>query len=75
MARRVYMFESHQIFNATDVSEYLVLTAANKALYQLVISQSHIDMADGKNARTALWTLFGEESATRANLAALAPDA
>ena len=75
MARRVYTFEAFRIFNATDVAEYLALTVANKALYLLVISQGIIDMADGKNARTTLWSLFGEGSTTRTNLAALASDA
>ena len=75
MARSVYTFEAYRIFNATDPTEYLDLSDANKALYQLVISQGIIDMAEGKNARTTLWVIFGEGTTTRGNLAVLSPDA
>jgi len=62
------IFYAYQIFNATDSTEYLALSAANKALYQLVVSQSFVDMTEGKNAKTTLWVLFGEGSNTRDNL-------
>jgi hypothetical protein len=62
------VFPSYVIFNATNRDEYLALSAANKGLYQLVLSLGLIDMEDNGNAKVILWALFGEGSVTRASI-------
>jgi hypothetical protein len=71
IAMKTDVFPSYVVFNATDSAEYLALTASNKSLYQLLISQGLIDLADNKNAKTVLCSIFGVETTTRANILAL----
>ena len=59
------VFPSYVIFNATNRNEYLALSAANKALYQLVVSLGLVDMEAAGNAKAILWSLFDEGSETR----------
>jgi hypothetical protein len=61
-------YETFRIFNATDPTEYLALSSANKDLYHLVISQTYADMSDDKNSKVILWALFPEGSVTRESL-------
>jgi hypothetical protein len=65
------LFYSYQVFDATVPGEYNALSAAEKSLYLLVISQVYVNLAEGSNSRTVLANLFGAGTTTRANLLAL----
>lgn len=64
-------FDTHEIVEATKVSEYNALSSANKERYKLIISAGAVDLSEGTKVRLALWAMFGEGTETRANLEAL----
>ena len=60
-----------QLFEAIDAAEYTALTAANKALVNLVLGLAgDIKVGVGSNARTILLAVFGVGTTTRTRLAA-----
>ena len=65
------IYPAYKIYNAMVGSEYIALSPEHRQYFDLLISQGLVDMSEGKNAKTTLWTLFGEGSGTRANLIAL----
>ena len=60
---------SYEIINATVMSEWTALSAANKQLYQTLTGAGEVD-ASNPNVRTAFTTMFAA-GATRTALAAL----
>lgn len=60
-----------ELFEAIDATEYTTLTAANKALVNLVLGLAgDIKVGVGSNARAILTTVFGAGTTTRSRLAA-----
>ena len=64
-------FFSTEVFEATALNEYKELNAAEKSMYDLILSLGIINMADGSEAKSELWDIFGGASTTRANLISL----
>lgn len=64
---------TYKILEATNPSEFAALTAANKALYQLIISAGKVDIAEGTTVRNVLWSMFDVDSITRGELEKLYP--
>ena len=69
MAR--HRLETYRIVEATDQGEFVVLSAANRALYWNLLHLGVVDFQESSNVRTHLWSMFGEGTATRAALEAL----
>ena len=65
------VFRSYLILEALDATEYNALTAAQKDGVRIILSCGLVDLNDGKAGKVRLWSLFGEESTTVANLTAL----
>ena len=65
------VFESHSILDELDATEYNALTDAKKEGIALLLSCGKVDLNDGKAGKTRLWSWFGSESTTVANLTAL----
>jgi len=65
------VFQSYEILECIDSTEYTELTAAKKATMSTVLSCGHVDLNDGKAGKTMLWNVFGAESATVTALEAL----
>ena len=63
-----YLINTYRIVDATVLSEYNDLSDAKKAQYALIISSGRINLATAGNAKNVLWSIFGEETTTRANL-------
>jgi len=72
MAER-FLRDTYRILESTDPSEYVALSDADKALYQLIISAGKVNFADGTLVRSVLWGMFGEGSVTRAKYEDLLP--
>ena len=68
-----YLKRTYLIIELTAPAEYNALSDANKDRYKTIISAGIIDFRDGSLAKTALWAMFSEASATRANLEILKP--
>jgi hypothetical protein len=68
MAR--YIMPTYRILEATDGDEYDALQQ-EQDLYWSILNCGWIDFQDGSRAKALLWDLFGEETATRANMEAL----
>ncbi len=66
------VYYAYRVLEATDISEYNSLSVADKDLYKTVIAPGMVRLADGSNGRTALLSMFGVGTNTRANLLALA---
>lgn len=64
------VIETHEIFEATDPTEWGALSADEKQRYQGILSMGTVDV-DGDNVRDAFLAMFAAGSTTRANLAAL----
>jgi hypothetical protein len=64
----IYTFE---LIDATDDSEYSVLSTSQKNVFALIVSSGIIDISSGTAIRTKLWDMFGDGSTTRTNLEAL----
>lgn len=64
---------TYKILEATNPGEYAELSAANKAVYQLIISAGRVDISEGTTVRNVLWGMFGANSVTRENLEGLYP--
>lgn len=62
---------SYEIADALDITEYNALSAKNKASLHIILSLVFVSLIDGTNSRATLWSLFDENSTTRANLIAL----
>ena len=62
---------TYKIMEATDIDEYNALSDSNKNAYGMLISCGVVDLSDGTQIRTNLWSMFDSESTTRANLITL----
>ena len=60
-----------KVASCIDPTEYLALVAASKDGVKIVLSCGLVDMRDGQWARTTLFAIFNEQSATRINLIAM----
>lgn len=67
----VNIFYSYKIWEATNLTEFMALSDANKDSYRGLVRMGTIDLNEGSHSRNTLWTLFGSETTTRANLLAL----
>lgn len=56
--------EAYRIISLTKASEYLALSAENKAWYDLFISAGLVDLTEGSLAQEKLWDMFDAESNT-----------
>lgn len=64
----VNIFHSYEIIETFDVTEYNALTDDSKAAISLLLSCGIVNLNDDKLGKVTLWTAFGEESTTVANL-------
>jgi len=62
---------TYQILEATDVTEYGALSDSNKNAYDMLLKCGIVDLSEGTQVRTNLWSMFDSESTTRANLITL----
>ena len=62
---------TYKILEATDITEYGALSDSNKNAYNMLLQCGIVDLTDGTQIRTNLWSMFDSESTTRANLITL----
>lgn len=65
------VYPTYKIVEATDDAEYAALSAANKAIYGIIVSCGTVDLSEGTAVRDKLLAMFGAGTTTRDNLAAL----
>lgn len=65
------VFWSYQIWESTDLTEFMALSEGNKDSYRGLVRMGTVSLVDGSHSKTTLWSLFGEGTTTRANLEAL----
>jgi len=65
------VFDSYEIIEAIDTSEYNALTADQKTGVALLLSCGRVNLNEGKAGRTRLLAWFGGGSTTIANLSAM----
>jgi hypothetical protein len=65
------VFHSHVVLECLDATEYNALTDAEKDGVKTLLSCGLVDLNDGKAGKVRLWSWFGAESTTVANLTAL----
>ncbi len=65
------IYYTYQIFEATDLNEYLALSDGNKSLYASILSLGQVDTADGTSVRLYLYAMFPIGTTTRTNLSEL----
>jgi len=65
------VFWSYQVWEATDMTEYLALSDELEASYNKIVHMGTVDLNVGSNSRAVIWRLFDAESTTRAALLAL----
>lgn len=59
-----FRMETYRILDITQASEYLALSAENKAWYDLFMSCGVINLETGSLAQEKLWGMFDENSNT-----------
>ena len=65
------IFHSHEVLECIDVTEYAELTDAQQDGVKLLLSCGYVDLNDEKSGKVRLWSWFGAESNTVANLTEL----
>lgn len=68
--RNVVSVTGQDIFEATTAADLSALSAAQKAVYFAIVGMGTI-LVNGTNTKAALLSMFGTDTDTRANLAAL----
>ncbi len=63
-----FLIETYRIVSLTKASEYLALSAENKAWYNLFVSAGLIDLSTDSLAQEKLWGMFDTESNTGSDL-------
>jgi len=65
------VFESHTVLECLDATEHTALTDTQKDGVLHLLACGLVDLNDGKAGKVRLWSWFGAESTTVANLTAL----
>ncbi len=65
------VFYSHVILEEIDLTEYSGLSDTHKDTFKIILMCGKVDLNEGKFGRVKLWSWFGAESTTVANLTAL----
>lgn len=63
-----FTVETYRIFELIDPTEYNALSALNKDVVRIILSMGKVDLNEGSQAQTLLWTIFDENSMTGARL-------
>ena len=65
------VFWSYLVEPCLNGTEYNALTDTQKEGVKIILSCGRVDLSDGASMKTRLWSWFGAESTTVANLTAL----
>lgn len=63
-----FTVETNRIFEITEPSEYLALSANNKHAYDVMMSLGNVDLNEGTLVHTLLWGMFDENTVTGGKL-------
>ncbi len=65
------LYWAHEIWEVTDIAEFLAQSQANRDLYGSLMAMGVINLADGSSVKTFLWAMFPDGTTTRTALEAL----